>query len=59
MSLREILIKSTGELTAVRLTAPWHGQHSDEVVRGLGYSGEDVARLFEAGVIFDRYRESP
>ena len=52
-------IKSTGDLTAVRLTAPWHGQHSEEVVRGLGYSGEDVARLFESGVIFDRYRKSP
>jgi crotonobetainyl-CoA:carnitine CoA-transferase CaiB-like acyl-CoA transferase len=51
-------IKSTGELTAVRLTAPWLGQHSEEVVRGLGYSDADVAALFESGVIFDRYRES-
>ena len=50
-------IKSTGELTAVRLTAPWLGQHSAEVVRTLGYSDSDVAALFEAGVIFDRYRD--
>ena len=51
-------IKSTGELTAVRLTAPWLGQHSEEVVRGLGYADEEVARMFESGVIFDRYRQS-
>ena len=50
-------IKSTGELTAVRLTAPWLGQHSGEVVRTLGYCDSDVAALFEAGVIFDRYRD--
>ncbi|MDB5945706.1 MAG: subunit BbsF of succinyl-CoA:(R)-benzylsuccinate CoA-transferase [Ramlibacter sp.] len=50
-------IKSTGDLTAVRLTAPWLGQHSEEVVRGLGYSDDEVARMFQAGVIFDRYRE--
>ncbi len=50
-------IKSTGDLTAVRLTAPWLGQHSEEVVRSLGYGDDEVARMFEAGVIFDRYRE--
>ena len=50
-------IKSTGELTAVRLTAPWLGQHSQEVLRGIGYADDDIARLFGAGVIFDRYRE--
>ncbi len=50
-------IKSTGELTAVRKAAPWLGQHSEEVVRSLGYADGDVASLFEAGVIFDRYRE--
>ena len=50
-------IKSSGELTAVRMTAPWLGQHSEEVVRGLGYGSDDIARLFDAGVIFDRYRD--
>jgi crotonobetainyl-CoA:carnitine CoA-transferase CaiB-like acyl-CoA transferase len=50
-------IKATGELTAIRHAAPWLGQHSDEVVRALGYSESDIAGLFEAGVIFDRYRE--
>ena len=50
-------IKSSGELTAVRRTAPWLGQHSEEIVRSLGYADEEVARLFESGVIYDRYRE--
>lgn len=50
-------IKSTGELTAVRKAAPWLGQHSEEVVRSLGYADGDVASLFDAGVIFDRYRD--
>ena len=50
-------IKSSGELTAVRRTAPWLGQHSEEIVRSLGYADEEVARMFKSGVIFDRYRE--
>jgi crotonobetainyl-CoA:carnitine CoA-transferase CaiB-like acyl-CoA transferase len=52
-------IKSSGELTAIRRAAPWLGQHSGEVVRSLGYGDSDVAALFDAGVIFDRYREPP
>jgi crotonobetainyl-CoA:carnitine CoA-transferase CaiB-like acyl-CoA transferase len=50
-------IKSTGELTAIRLPAPWHGQHTEEVLRGIGYEGADVETLFDEGVIFDRYRD--
>jgi crotonobetainyl-CoA:carnitine CoA-transferase CaiB-like acyl-CoA transferase len=50
-------IKSTGELTAIRLPAPWHGQHTEEVLRGIGYDGADVETLFDEGVIFDRYRD--
>jgi crotonobetainyl-CoA:carnitine CoA-transferase CaiB-like acyl-CoA transferase len=49
-------IKSTGELTAIRMPAPWLGQHSEEVLRGIGYEGADLGALFEDGVIFDRYR---
>jgi crotonobetainyl-CoA:carnitine CoA-transferase CaiB-like acyl-CoA transferase len=51
-------IKSTGELTAIRMPAPWLGQHSDEVLRDLGYTGADLDGLFEDGVIFDRYRNN-
>jgi crotonobetainyl-CoA:carnitine CoA-transferase CaiB-like acyl-CoA transferase len=35
-------IKSTGELTAIRRAAPWLGQHSEEVLRGMGYGDAEV-----------------
>jgi crotonobetainyl-CoA:carnitine CoA-transferase CaiB-like acyl-CoA transferase len=49
-------IKSTGDLTAIRMPAPWLGQHSQEVLHSLGYEGAGLDALFEAGVVFDRYR---
>lgn len=49
-------IKSTGDLTAIRLPAPWLGQHSVEVLRALGYDGAELDTLFADGVVFDRYR---
>ena len=51
------IVRGHGELTAIRLTAPWLGQHSEEIVRGLGYADKEVARMFESGVIFDADRE--
>ena len=36
-------VKSTGELTTIRHAAPWLGQHSEEVLREIGYAPEDVA----------------
>jgi crotonobetainyl-CoA:carnitine CoA-transferase CaiB-like acyl-CoA transferase len=49
-------IKSTGDLTAIRLPAPWLGQHSVEVLQTLGYDGAEVDALFADGVVFDSYR---
>jgi crotonobetainyl-CoA:carnitine CoA-transferase CaiB-like acyl-CoA transferase len=49
-------IKSTGELSAIRIPAPWLGQHSEEVLRSLGYEGAELESLFANGVTFDRYR---
>ncbi len=51
-------IKSTGELTSIRDAAPWLGQHSASVLRELGVGDAEIASLFEAGVIVDRYRQS-
>lgn len=51
-------IKSTGELTAIRMPAPWLGQHSEGVLRAMGYEGGEIDKLFADGVIFDHYRES-
>jgi crotonobetainyl-CoA:carnitine CoA-transferase CaiB-like acyl-CoA transferase len=49
-------IKSTGELTAIRKPAPWLGQHSAEVLRGLGCAGADIDALFASGVVYDKFR---
>ena len=49
-------IKSTGDLTAIRRPAPWLGQHSEEVLRGMGYGDAEVKGLFADGVIFDSDR---
>ena len=51
-------LKSTGELTAIRRPAPWLGQHSEEVLRELGYSAPDIAALFADGVVYDKYRDA-
>jgi len=52
-----IPVKSTGELLAIRQPAPWLGQHSSEALKGIGYGDAEVNALFEAGVIYDKYRE--
>ena len=52
-----IPVKSTGELLAIRNAAPWLGQHSDEVLKELGYGGSEIAALYAEGVLYDKYRE--
>ena len=49
-------IKSTGALTQIRQPAPWLGQHTEEVLREIGYAQDDVRQLFEAGVVYDSAR---
>jgi crotonobetainyl-CoA:carnitine CoA-transferase CaiB-like acyl-CoA transferase len=50
-------VKSTGELLSIRKPAPWLGQHSDEVLRSLGYDAAAIDALFEGSVVYDKYRE--
>ena len=35
---------------AIRRAAPTHGEHTDEILRELGYSTEDIAALRKDGV---------
>lgn len=49
-------LKSSGDLTAIRMAAPWLGQHSEKVLRDIGYAQADIDALFEGGVVFDKYR---
>jgi crotonobetainyl-CoA:carnitine CoA-transferase CaiB-like acyl-CoA transferase len=46
-------IKSSGELMQIRRPAPWLGQHTREILRGLGYTEADAAALFDAGAVFE------
>ncbi len=56
MKLLGLPIKAAEELAAIRSPAPWLGQHSEKVLREIGYSDEEVRELFRARVVFDRYR---
>jgi crotonobetainyl-CoA:carnitine CoA-transferase CaiB-like acyl-CoA transferase len=49
-------IKSVNGLTSIRTPAPWLGQHTAEVLHGLGYTDGDIDALFAAGVVHDKYR---
>jgi crotonobetainyl-CoA:carnitine CoA-transferase CaiB-like acyl-CoA transferase len=51
-------LKSSSDLTAIRKPAPWLGQHSEAVLRDIGYSPGDIAELFDSGVVYDRYRDA-
>ncbi len=50
-------VKTNCEFTRVRMPAPWLGQHSDAVLKGLGYQDEQIAALHAQGVIYDKSRE--
>jgi crotonobetainyl-CoA:carnitine CoA-transferase CaiB-like acyl-CoA transferase len=52
-----IPVKSSGELLAIRRAAPWLGQHSAEALHSLGYADAEIDTMFEAGVIYDKYRD--
>ena len=49
-------VKTSAEFTRVRTAAPWLGQHSDEVLKSVGYKDDEVAALHAQGVIYDKYR---
>lgn len=53
-----IPVKSTGELLSIRHAAPWLGQHSDEVLKSVGYSAGDLEALHGEGVLYDKYRDA-
>ena len=50
-------VKASAELARSHTPAPWLGQHTAEVLKGLGYGDGEVASLFAEGVVYDRYRE--
>ena len=56
MKMLGLPIKSSGELGAIREPAPWLGQHSAEVLRGLGYAQSEIDALFAGAVVYDKHR---
>ena len=44
------------DLRSIRRPAPWLGQHTEETLRTLDYGEADIAALFAAGVLYDKYR---
>jgi crotonobetainyl-CoA:carnitine CoA-transferase CaiB-like acyl-CoA transferase len=56
MKMLGLPIKASGELTEIRVPAPWLGQHSEEVLRGIGCDAAEIASLFADAVVFDESR---
>ena len=57
MKAMGIPVKSTGELLAIREPAPWLGQHTEAVLKEVGYAESDLESLYAEGVLYDKYRE--
>src|SRR6266567_4282993 len=51
LKLPGIVPKLSATPGAMEWVGPRLGEHTDEVLRGIGYSGEDIARLRAAGTI--------
>jgi crotonobetainyl-CoA:carnitine CoA-transferase CaiB-like acyl-CoA transferase len=50
-------VKTSAEFTKTRSPAPWLGQHSDAVLKSLGYADDAIAALHTQGVVYDKYRK--
>lgn len=55
MKMLGLPVKASGEFAAIRTPAPWLGQHTGQVLRGLGYSDDEIAALYAQKVIYDKY----
>lgn len=48
-------IKSTGSLTEIRRPAPWHGQHSKEVLEFLDYNSNEIQQFFDSKTVVNSH----
>ncbi len=40
----------------IRSAAPWLGQHTTEKLKEIGLSDEEIEKLYEEGVVYDKYK---
>jgi crotonobetainyl-CoA:carnitine CoA-transferase CaiB-like acyl-CoA transferase len=50
-------VKSSGELTKIRMPAPLLGQHTGPILEELGFGADEVAAMFSKGAVFDSTRK--
>lgn len=50
-------VKSSGELTKIRMPAPLLGQHTSPILEELGFGTDEVAAMFSNGAVYDSTRK--
>lgn len=50
-------VKSTGDLTKIRLPAPLLGEHTSAILTQIGFGGDEVEAMYSAGVVYDSTRK--
>jgi crotonobetainyl-CoA:carnitine CoA-transferase CaiB-like acyl-CoA transferase len=50
-------VKSSAELTRIRMPAPLLGQHTADILRELGFGADETAAMFAGGVAYDGTRK--
>ena len=50
-------VKSSGELTKIRMPAPLLGQHTVSILEELGFGADEVAAMFSSGAVYDSARK--
>jgi len=50
-------VKSSGELTKIRLPAPLLGQHTSAILEEIGFATGEVNAMFQGGVVYDSTRK--
>lgn len=50
-------VKSSGELTKIRLPAPLLGQHTNAILEELGFGADEVNAMHRDGVVYDGTRK--
>lgn len=50
-------VKSSGDLTKIRLPAPLLGQHTSAILDEMGFTADEVNTMYQGGVVYDSTRK--